>query len=95
MYHIVQFKKFTKSLKRLVSGGLKKTVQKDIKIAIDTIAAGKKLDVGYKDHQLHGEFSKYRECHIQGDLLLVYQIVDKELVLILIDIGSHNDLFNS
>lgn len=94
MYQIVHFKKFTKSLKRLVRGGLKESVQKDIQVAINTLAAGKKLDAGYKDHQLHGELSAYRECHIQGDLLLVYQIVDKELVLILIDIGSHNDLFN-
>jgi|AntRauTorckE6833_2_1112554.scaffolds.fasta_scaffold26295_3 mRNA interferase YafQ len=93
MYQIVQTKKFTKSLKRLVGGGLKKSVQKDIQIVIDVIASGKKLAVGYRDHQLRGKLSDYRECHIQGDLLLVYQIVDREVVLLLIDLGSHNDIF--
>ncbi len=93
MYDIVQTKQFTKSLKRLIKGGLKKSAQKSILITIDKIATGKKLDPGYKDHQLQGEFAAYRECHIQGDLLLMYEIVNQELVLILIDIGSRNDLF--
>lgn len=93
MYEIVQTKKFTKALNQLIRGGLKQSVQKDINTAINTIAAGHKLDAGYRDHQLRGEFSEYRECHIQGDLLLVYQIIDKEVVLILINIGSHSQLF--
>jgi mRNA interferase YafQ len=93
MYEIVQTKRFSKSLKRLVRSGLKQSVLRDVQNTIDKIAAGEKLDKGYKDHQLQGELAAYRECHIQGDLLLIYQIVDKELVLILIDIGSHSELF--
>jgi mRNA interferase YafQ len=93
MYNIVQTRKFTKSIKRLIKGGLKKSAQKNIQIAIDKIASGERLDSGYKDHQLQGELATYRECHIQGDLLLIYKIINRELVLILIDIGSHNDLF--
>jgi mRNA interferase YafQ len=93
MYEIVQTKKFAKALKRLVRGGLKQSVQKDIQIAINTIAAGEKLEVGYRDHQLHGDLAACRECHIQGDLILIYQIKGEELVLILIDIGSHSELF--
>ncbi len=34
-----------------------------------------------------------RECHIQGDLLLVYKIEQGVLVLALLDIGSHAYLF--
>ena len=93
MYDIVHSKKFTKSLKRLIKGGLKKSTQKSIQLAIDKIAAGERLEPSYKDYQLHGEFAAYRECHIQGDLLLMYKIINQELVLILIDVGSHNDLF--
>jgi mRNA interferase YafQ len=93
MYEIVQTKKFEKALKRLVRGGLKESVQKDIQITINTIAAGQKLDACYKDHQLQGNLAMCRECHIQGDLLLVYKIDDGELILILVDIGSHSKLF--
>ena len=93
MYQIVYAKKFEKSLDRLVKGGLKKSVQKKIVETIDLIAGGAKLSPAYRDHQLHGEFALYRECHIQGDLLLMYQIIDEELILVLINIGSHNDLF--
>lgn len=93
MYKIVHTKKFAKSLKRLIRGGLKKSVQKRIQETIDLIASGEKLEFGYKDHGLLGEFSGYRECHVQGDLLLMYKIINNELILVLIDIGSHNDLF--
>lgn len=93
MYQIFYHKNFEKSLKKLVKGGLKEGTKEDIKVTITVIASGKKLDSSYRDHKLHGEFSLYRECHIRGDLLLVYQIINKELVLIIIDIGRHNDLF--
>jgi len=46
-----------------------------------------------RDHALSGEWHGYRECHIKGDLLLVYQIHDDVLVLVLVDIGSHPQLF--
>lgn len=93
MYHIVYAKKFEKSLMRLIKGGLKKSVQKEIIETIDLIASGAKLSPSYKDHQLHGEYAEYRECHVQGDLLLMYQIRDTELVLLMANIGSHNNLF--
>lgn len=34
-----------------------------------------------------------KECHIEPDLLLIYQVHDKELLLLLINIGSHSELF--
>lgn len=47
----------------------------------------------YNDHQLKGEFSKYRELHIKPDWLLIYSINNDELILTLIQTGSHSDLF--
>ena len=35
---------------------------------------GKKLDKKYKDHSLSGEYKGTRECHIEPDWLLVYEI---------------------
>lgn len=51
------------------------------------------LEEKHKDHQLKGKMSKYRECHIQPDWLLVYLIEEDILVLTLIDTGTHADLF--
>lgn len=93
MYKIIYYKTFEKSLRMLVKDGLKENTQKEINEVIKIIASGNKLHIAYRDHKLNGEFSAYRECHIRGDLLLVYQIIKKELVLVVIDIGTHNDLF--
>ncbi|MDP2655119.1 MAG: type II toxin-antitoxin system YafQ family toxin [bacterium] len=60
---------------------------------IDTLASGEKLNARYQDHQLSGELQDYRECHVKGDLLLQYQIQNNILVLLLVDIGTHDDLF--
>jgi len=43
------------------------------------------------DHSLKGDYRKYREFHISGDLLIIYKV--EEDVLKLIRIGSHAQLF--
>ncbi len=93
MYTILRTKDFEVSIRRLKHGGLKLSVAKKIQNVIDMLASGQRLPVSYKDHKLNGEFSSYRECHIQGDLLLVYRIEKENLILLLIDIGSHSYLF--
>lgn len=57
------------------------------------LSNGETLDTKYKDHQLKGKFKEFRECHIKPNLLLIYKIIDDELVLYLFQIGSHSDLF--
>ncbi|MBX2670484.1 type II toxin-antitoxin system YafQ family toxin, partial [Campylobacter jejuni] len=42
---------------------------------------------------LKGNYIGFRECHIQQDLLLVYQKQDDKLILYLLRIGSHSELF--
>lgn len=46
----------------------------------------------YKDHQLKGKLSKYREFHASGDLLVIYR-VDGVLVDF-VRIGTHAELFD-
>jgi mRNA interferase YafQ len=93
MYQVIASKQYQKALKKLVKAGLKKKVEEEIKDVIKLLASKKKLGAEYQDHQLQGELREYRECHIQGDLLLVYQIIKDELVLVLVNIGTHSDLF--
>ncbi len=60
---------------------------------IDQLANGKVLSPKYKDHQLTGSLKEYRECHIKNDLLLMYQKQDEMLILSLVDIGTHSNMF--
>ena len=93
MYQIVRTKDFEKSYKRIQrSGTLKSKAKSDLSHVITLLAGGKELPAEYKDHQLSGELKKYRECHIKGDLLLVYQIRKSELFLVLVDFGTHSYL---
>ncbi len=57
------------------------------------LANGETLDEKHKDHALLGEYSGFRECHITPDWLLIYQIVEHELILFLSRTGTHSDLF--
>jgi mRNA interferase YafQ len=43
------------------------------------------------DHPLKGAWSKYRECHIGGDFLLIYQIDGNQLNFV--RAGTHSELF--
>ncbi len=60
---------------------------------IDTLSRGQTLSPKYRDYELAGNLKGSRECHVQNDVLLVYQIIKNKLVLVLVNIGSHSDLF--
>jgi mRNA interferase YafQ len=44
---------------------------------------------------LKGEWAEYRECHIGGDFLLIYRLVDDSQngVVVFVRAGTHADLF--
>lgn len=60
---------------------------------IEKLANGEALDIKYRDHELAGKYKGTRECHIEPDWLLVYEIKDEILVLILYRLNSHSELF--
>lgn len=81
---------FKKDFKRIVKRGY------DIKLleeVIGILASGQPLPGKYRDHVLIGAYADCRECHIQPDWLLIYQIQADELILYLTRTGSHSDLF--
>ncbi len=57
------------------------------------LASGNPLPVQYKDHSLTGNLQDFRECHIEPDWLLLYQIYEDTLILSATATGSHADLF--
>jgi len=48
----------------------------------------------YKDHQLTGNLKDFKECYIEPDWLLIYQIFDDKLILSASGTGTHSDLFS-
>lgn len=53
------------------------------------------LEPRFQDHILKGKkYSGLHECHILPDWLLVYRIIDNELILELLYTGTHSDLFH-
>lgn len=80
--------------------------KKDLKIAkkqgkdldklfevINILANGEKLDTKFKDHDLSGSYKGTRECHIEPDWLLIYEIDNNALILMLYRLGTHSELF--
>ena len=49
------------------------------------------LPDAYRDHPLHGVWSKYREAHMESDWLLIYRVEGNKLRLA--RTGTHSDLF--
>ena len=50
------------------------------------------LDSTYHDHALHGGWKDCRDCHIQGDWILIYKLVDKDKIYFE-RTANHSELF--
>lgn len=57
------------------------------------LADGIPLPEKNRDHALTGNYAGCRECHIQPDWLLIYEIAEDTLFLYLTRTGSHSELF--
>ena len=83
---------FKKDYKAAVKRGC--DVEKLEKV-IGLLVAEKKLPALYHDHSLENSrgYVNMRECHIQPDWLLIYEIDDSQLFLYLTRTGTHSDIF--
>lgn len=91
MYSVDTTKRFDKDLKRCVKRGLNLQFVYD---AIALLRTTGTLPQQYRPHKLSGDLDGIWECHIQPDWLLVWEIRDQELVLVLLNTGTHSDLFS-
>ena len=92
MLEIVLSNRFKRDLKRAVRRGRDTAI---LEAVVNTLAEQRPLPESNRDHALTGDWSGYRECHIQPDWLLIYQVHEHELVLLLMRTGTHADLFES
>ena len=84
--------RFKRDYKRAVSRGLEVAALDEV---VGLLREGKKLPPKYQDHKLTNDrrYKGVRECHIQPDWLLIYQVVQEELILYLFRTGTHSGLF--
>ncbi len=86
---------FSNRFKRAYKLAQKRNLQVDKLVeVIAKLSGGHKLEAKYRDHALTGNYKGYRECHIQPDWLLVYKIENDMCVLLLVDTGTHADIFD-
>ncbi len=92
-YDVVYSAKFKKGLKKATKQG--KNIEKLLDI-VDRLANKEELEPKYKNHNLRNDrsYKDCKECHIEPDWLLIYCYNNDELILLLLNIGSHADLFN-
>ena len=60
---------------------------------VEKLTSGETLKDNYRDHSLSGKYKGVRECHVEPDWLLIYEIKDDVLVLMLYRTGTHSELF--
>lgn len=83
-----QTTQFKKDIKRLQKRG--KDLSK-LKAIITLLLDQKPLPPKHKDHALIGDWSGWRDCHVEPDWLVIYRVTPTELTLG--RTGSHSDLF--
>ena len=81
---------FKKDYKRIKKRGYDTRLLEKV---VGLLAEGQPLPPEYRDHALSGDYSGCRECHIAPDWLLVYEVVERDLILYLMRTGTHSDLF--
>ena len=89
-YNVRPTTKFQKDLKRVQRRGYDISLLTDI---IKKLAEGEVLPEKNRDHNLTGDYSGCRECHITPDWLLIYEVIDEDLILYLTRTGTYSDLF--
>ena len=92
-YEVQYTNLFKKQYKKALKQGGDK--EKLLKI-LGSLANGISLEEKYHDHSLNDNkyFKNCRECHITPDWLLVYKYVEDELILLLIQTGSHSEVLD-
>ena len=89
MLDIVLSNRFKKDLKLAAKRGYDLDL---LDAVVTNLAERRPLAEKYRDHELTGNYSGFRECHIQPDWLLVYRVEADELILFLSRTGTQSDL---
>ncbi len=83
---------FKRDYKREVRGKHATTLDADLMAVLVALANDEALAPHHLDHNLHGNWAGYRECHVKPNLLLIYHKSGSD-ILRLARLGSHSKLF--
>ena len=81
---------FKKDVKRMKKRGRD---MRKLDEVVTMLQSGLPLSWEFRDHALSGDYSGFRECHIQSDWLLLYYIDEEQIVLVCSRTGTHSDIF--
>ena len=82
---------FKRDFKREAKGKHRGILDTDLREIIQSLASDTPLEPRHRDHALSGDWKDYRDCHVKPDLVLIYQLVGDDR-LILARLGSHSEL---
>ena len=85
---------FRRDFKREKRGQHRRDIDALVSDVVSLLAEDKSLSENHRDHGLSGEWSDHRECHLKPDLLLIYRKPDVQMILQLVRLGSHSELFS-
>lgn len=88
MLNVIPSTQFKRDLRRCVKRGYDLNLLQAI---IETLRIPKALPPKNKDHNLSGDYTGFRECHILPDWLLTYYVDGNTIYLD--RTGTHSDLF--
>ena len=90
-YKIERTNKFTKQYAKILKQ--KEFKEDEFVKVLKLLTNNDVLPEKYKNHLLNPKKYGIWECHIQNDILLEYQKNNDKLILLLIGIGTHSELF--
>lgn len=89
MRRVVPTSRFKRDLKRELKGQYRQLLLADeFNAVLETLQKDETLAEKYRDHNMSGDFAGCRNCHIRPDLVLLYEKMEADKLL-LVRPGSH------
>lgn len=83
--------RFKRDFRRVKRGIYRGVLDADLNELLVLLRSDAPIPPNYSDHPLHGEWRGHRECHIHGDLVLIYRKIGSS-ELWLMRLGSHSQI---
>lgn len=88
MRRVVLKSQFRRDFRKWIEGA---AIEGELCAVMDRIATGVALEPRHRDHPLSGEWLGCRDCHVRGDVVLIYSLPTG--LAVFHRIGSHSELF--
>ena len=88
MREVVLKRQFERDWRKWIAGKPEEAAAQSV---MELLATGVQLSRTYRDHALKGDWRGCRDCHVRGDLVLIYSLPPG--LVVFHRIGSHSELF--